>query len=238
MTEVAAVLGAAGALLALLPRSRTGVLAGLALIAVAEVLLAAGLVPGGLGSKLTSGQGVAGIALGVPALVGLAALFVRYPAVVPPVVVGTAPFRLPFEFGADNRFYVGLADAGGLGRLIPLYLVVAAAGAALAWRAFRGVELRPFPPALIPAAVLVTLTAISFLWAVDPGAAKDRLVFFVLPFAALLAVVARAPFRAWLPRVLAIEAVAIAMLLATIGIIEALTRSLLFYDPKIAVSNS
>ena len=238
MTEVAAVLGAAGALLALLPRSRAAVVGGLALLAAAEILLAAELVPGGLGSKLASAQGVAGVALGVPALGALAFLFVRYPAVVPPVIVGVAPFRLPFEFGAENRFYIGLADAGGLGRLIPLYLVIAAAGVALAWRAYRGEELRPLPPALAPAALLAALMAISILWAVDADAAEDRLVFFVLPFAALLAVVARAPFRPWLPRVLAIEAVAIGLLLASIGIVEAFTRSLLFYDPRVAVANT
>jgi O-antigen ligase len=239
MTEAAAVLGAAGALLALLPRSRVAVVAGLGLIAVAEILLASDLVPGGLGSKATSMEGIAGLALGLPVLAALAALFVRYPAIVPPVVVAVAPFRLPFEFGAENRFFIDLAENGKLGRLIPLYAVVAAAGLALAWRAFRTETPRAVPTVVAaPMGFLAALIMISLLWAADPPAAKDRLVFFVVPFTALLAVVARAPFRAWLPRVLAIETVAIASVLAAIGIAEAAARELIFYDPKIAVANN
>ncbi len=89
----------------------------------------------------------------------------------------------------------------------------------------------------MPAALLTGLTAASLAWAYDPPASEDRVAFFVLPFAALLAVVARAPFRPWLPRVLAIEAVALACLFAAVGIAEAWARKLLFYDPKVAVAN-
>jgi putative inorganic carbon (hco3(-)) transporter len=77
----------------------------------------------------------------------------------------------------------------------------------------------------------------SLVWAYDPGAAEDRLAFFVVPFAVLLVVVARAPFRPWLPRVLAVEAVALACLFAAVGLGEAWARELLFYDPKVAVAN-
>jgi O-antigen ligase len=238
MTDAAAVLGSLGVLLALLSRSRGGLLGGLVAIAAAEVLLARELVPGSLASTLASAAGVAMLLVGLPALLGLAALLVRFPGAVPPLVVGAAPFRFPFEIGSENRFFVGLADSGALGRLLPLYAVVAAAALALAWRAARGAAPRPLPwPLGLPVALFVALTTISLLWAYDRAAADDRLTFFVLPFAALLAVVARAPFRPWLPRVLAIEAVALACLFAAVGIGEAWTRTLLFYDPKIAVAN-
>jgi hypothetical protein len=236
--EAAAVVGAVGVLAAVLGRTRTLVVAGLAALGLAELLLARTLLEGGLGSTLASAAGAAALAVGVPALAGLAAVFVRYPAAVPPVVVAAAPFRFPFEFGAENRFFVALADNGALGRLLPLYAVVAAAAVALGWRTLRGSELRPLPHVLaVPTALLVAFTVLSLLWAYDPRPAQDRLAFFVLPFAALLAVVARAPYRPWLPRVLALEAVALGCLFAAVGIGEAWARELIFYDPKVAVAN-
>jgi O-antigen ligase len=54
---------------------------------------------------------------------------------------------------------------------------------------------------------------------------------------AVLAIVARAPFPPWLPRVLALEAFALASLFAVVGLVESATRSLVFYDPKVAVAN-
>jgi O-antigen ligase len=239
VTEAAALLGALGAVVVLLGGSRVALAAGLAALGAAEVALASQLVPGGLTGKLTSLAGAGAVALAVPAVAGLAALLVRYPGAVPPLVVALAPFRLPFEFGADNRFFVGLGEDGRLGRLVPLYVLVAAAGVALAWRSLRGAEVRSLPrPLAVPAALLAGLTIASLVWAYDPAAAEERLVFFIIPFTALFAVVAYSPFRAWLPRALAIEAVALACLFATLGVAQAWTKELLFYAPKIAVANS
>ena len=239
MRDVAVVVGALGALLALLVRPRAGLIAGLLALGLAELLLAEELVPGGLASKLASAEGAALVAVGVPVVIALGALLIRFPGVVVPLAVAAAPFRLPFEFGADNRFFVGFGEAGALGRLVPLYGVIGAAAVALAWRALRGEPLRPVPTVLaVPAALFVALTALSLLWAEDPSAATNRIAFFVLPFTALLAIVARAPFRPWLTRVLAAEALALAIVFAAVGLGEAWARELLFYDPKIAVANS
>jgi len=239
VTEAAALLGALGAVLALVGRPRLVLAAGLAALGLAELALGSELLPGGLGGKLRSTEGFLALAVGGPALAALAFLFVRHPALVPPAVVAVAPFRLPFEFGSDNRLFIGLADSGRLGRLVPLYAVVAAAALALVWRSLRGAEIRVLPwPVAVPTALLAALTISSLLWAYQPAAAADRLAFFLVPFVALFAVVARSPFRPWLPRVLAIEAVALASLFAAVGIVEAIVRELLFYQPKIAVSNS
>jgi hypothetical protein len=239
VSDAAAVVGAAGALAAIAGRGRIAVLAGLAAIAAAEVMLASDLVPGSLTGKLTSAGGAAGLVLGLPLLAVLGAAFVRWPALVPPVVVAAAPFRLPFDVGAGHRLFIGLGENGALGRLVPLYAVLAGAGIALAWRAVRGETPRPLPlEVAIPAGLLAALMTVSLLWAYDDAAARDRLAFFILPFSALLAIVARAPFRAWLPKVLAIEAVAIACLFAAVGIGEAWTHRLLFYDPKLDVANT
>ena len=239
MSNAAAVIGAAGALAAIAGRGRIAVVAGLAAIAAAEVMLAGDLVPGSLTGKLTSAGGAAGLVLGLPLLAAFGAFFVRWPALVPPVVVAAAPFRLPFDVGAGHRLFIGLGENGALGRLVPLYAVLAGAGIALAWRVLRGERPVSIPLEIaLPAGLLAALMTLSLLWAQDDAAARDRLAFFILPFAALLAVVARAPFRPWLPRVLAIEAVAIGCLFATVGLAEASVHRLLFYDSKLDVANT
>jgi hypothetical protein len=106
-------------------------------------------------------------------------------------------------------------------------------------RFLRGEVARSLPPIVAaPAALMVALMSLSLLWARDDVAAANRLAFFVLPFAVLLTVVAYAPFRAWLPRVLAIEAVALGCLFALVGIAEEWTHHLFFYEPKLLVANS
>ena len=54
------------------------------------------------------------------------------------------------------------------------------------------------------------------------------LLFFVFPFAALLAVVARAPYAVWLPRALATTLVGLAAVFAAIGLYQAWTHTLVF----------
>jgi O-antigen ligase len=238
MTNAAAVLASLGVLGAVLGRSRWLVAAGLAALAAGELLFARELVPGGVGDTLASSAGALGLAVGIPLLAVLAWAFVRWPAAAIPAIVGTAPFRLPFEVGSDNRFFVGLGEDGALGRLVPLYVVVAAAGIALVWRLARGHVPRPLPAVLgVPTALFAAFLVLSYVWAEDAAAAQDRLVFFIVPFVAVLAIVARAPFPEWLPRVLAVEAVALASLFAVVGLVESATRTLLFYDPKVAVAN-
>ena len=234
MSVAAAALATAGTLAALLGRTRPVVSAGLLALAAGELLLARNVLPEGI-SVL---GGLALLAAGAPLLALVAWLFVRYPAAIVPATVGAAPLRWPFHIGSGAPF-VKLAEGGALGRLVPLYVVLAGGGLALLWRLARGEEPRPLPPVLaVPAALLVALMVASLLWAYDEGASEQRLVYFVLPFVVLLAVVARAPFRTWLPRVLAIEAIALASLFVVVGLAERATRSLLFYDEKIAVANA
>ena len=58
----------------------------------------------------------------------------------------------------------------------------------------------------------------SLLWAGDPRAGAIQLLFFLLPFGALLAVVARAPAAGWWPRSLAATLVALACGFAAVGL--------------------
>jgi len=234
MSVAAAALATAGTLAALLGRTRPVVSGGLLALAAGELLLARNVLPEGI----SVAGGLALLAAGAPLLGLVAWLFVSYHASIVPATVAAAPLRWPFHVGSGAPF-VKFAEGGALGRLVFLYVVVAGGGLALLWRLARGEEPRPLPPVLaVPAALLVALTVASLLWAYDERAAEQRLVYFVLPFVVLLAVVARAPFRAWLPRVLAIEAVALASLFVVVGLAERATRRLIFYDQKIAVANA
>ena len=110
-------------------------------------------------------------------------------------------------------------------------------GADLPRHTGTGVPALPLIAAL-PAAAFTAFAALSLLWTSDLEAGTTTLAFFLLPFTALVAVVARAPFPPWLPRVLAIIAVALATLFAVIGIWQAATHELLFFAPNLEVANT
>ena len=123
--HVAAVLGAAGAVLVLVSERRAALTAGFAALAAAECCFAIAApttqfaASSGLrsrhGARRARGRRRAG------------ALFVRQPALVMPVALAAAPFRLPLDFDPTHRFFVAVAGNGELGRLLPLYTVLAGA---------------------------------------------------------------------------------------------------------------
>ena len=141
LAQLAAVGGAVGSVLVLLARGRLVLLAGLVVLAVSEAGLAYSLGTGSL-DRIDGVTGAAAAAVGIIALGAAAALLARRPAIVPVAVLVAAPFRPPLSFDSGGTFLVSIADDGRLGRLLPLYFVLAAAGAALGWRALRGRELR------------------------------------------------------------------------------------------------
>ncbi len=80
-------------------------------------------------------------------------------------------------------------------------------------------------------------SATSYLWTWDERAGAIALAFFVFPFTAGLAVVARAPLASWLPRALVVTLVALGSLFAAIGIWQAQTRTL-FFARDVEVANA
>jgi O-antigen ligase len=239
--QLAALGGALGAVLVLLAgggRGRLVLLAGLVVLGLAEVTLAFSL-GGGLLDRLGGATGVAALVLGLVAVAVAAAACVRWPAVVPLAVLVAAPLRPPLSFDSSSTFLVQIANDGRLGRLIPLYFVLAAASTALGWRALRGDELRALPRAIaLPAAAFFAFACLSLLWADDVEAGTNLLLFFTLPFAALLATVARADYRDWSPRWLAGAALAMASIFAAVGLWQAATHKLFFYAPNLETSNA
>jgi O-antigen ligase len=236
--QLAALGGALGAAIMLLARGRWPLLVGLLLLAAAEAGLVLALGIGDI-DRLVSAAGAAAAAVGLVAVVAAAALLVRRPELTPLAVLVAAPIRPPLDFSASNTFLVSVADDGALGRLLPLYFVLAAAGLALAVRVFRGEPVRALPRAVtLPAACFFAFAFVSLLWAQDIEAGTNLLIFFTLPFAVLFTVVARSPFPGWLPRALGITAVALAAVFALVGLWQAVTHELFFFAPNLEVSNA
>jgi hypothetical protein len=228
LAEIAALVGALGAVTVLVTRGGIFPLIGLGLLGVAT---------GGIGWSLVGDdevrllfgdpQGVLLVVVGAAATVVLAVPLARYPEVVPVALLAVAPFRVPVQVGNEDAFL-----------LLPLYLVIAAAVLALAYRILRG-ERPPPPPFLLalPLAAFVTFASTSFLWTWDERSGGITLAFFVFPFVAGLATVARSPIADWLPRALLVTLVALGTLFAAIGIWQAHTRTL-FFGRDVEVANA
>ena len=228
LAEIAALVGALGAVLALITRGGVFPLTGLGLLGVATGGLAWALV-GDDDIRLLLGDpaGIALVAVGVVTVILGAVPLARYPAVVPVALLAAAPFRVPVQLGSDEAFL-----------LLPLYLVIAASVLALAYRILRG-ERPPPPPFLLalPLAAFVTMASTSFLWTWDERAGGIALGFFVFPFVAGLATIARSPIANWLPRALLVTLVALGTVFAAIGIWQAHTRTL-FFGRDVEVANA
>jgi putative inorganic carbon (hco3(-)) transporter len=227
LAQVAAVLGAAASALVLLARHRAVLLGGFALLAAAEAMLAVALIPRSDLERLVHRPLLVG-ALVVVAVagLGLAALLVRHPALTPVVLLLAAPFRIPVDLGAQHAFL-----------LLPLYGVLAASALALCRRV---VSAPPRPASWFivgPIAAFIGISSISLLWSHDLKQGTIELVFFLLPFAALVSIVAQAPFPTWLPRALGVTLVGLTSIFALIGLYERATHTLL-YSPSLEVENA
>jgi outer membrane protein assembly factor BamB len=217
--QAAALVGALGAVLAVLPRGRIAPLAGFVGLGVAAALLGWSLVgDDDVELLLTEPEGIALLVVGAVAAVVIALPLVRNPAVVPVALLAVAPFRIPVQVGDEDAFL-----------LLPFYLVLTASILAFAYRAATG--WRPSRPPLVlalPLTVFVAYTALSFLWTYDEREGGIELAFFYFPFVAAFAVVSRSPLAAWLPRALVATIAALGVLFAAIGLYQAETRTLIF----------
>jgi O-Antigen ligase len=226
LAQLAAVFGALGSVLVLVPRQRWLLLGGFGVLAAAEALLAIALIPGSDLERLQRPLAVVGLVLLAGLAIGVAAVFVRFPAIVPVALLLAAPFRIPIDLGSQHAFL-----------LLPLYGVLASAVLAMCWRAFV-TEPRSLPTWLsVPVAAFLALSGISLLWSRDLKQGSIELVFFLFPFAALFAVVARSVFPVWLPRALGVTLVGLTTVFALIGLYQRATETLL-HAPELEVENA
>ncbi|CAN5158858.1 hypothetical protein BH20ACT20_BH20ACT20_00960 [soil metagenome] len=241
LAQLAAVLAAVGAALLLAGRGRAMVLGGVALLGLGTLGLTVSTPGSGKVDALLSPAGAVASVAGLAVLAGAAAIFVRRPAWVPLAVLAAAPLRPPISFDPSGSLPVTLAEDGQLGRLLPLYFVLAAAALALVWRALHDDHgaVRPLPRVVaLPAAAFIGFASVSLVWADEIEAGVELLAFFTMPFALLLGLVARSPFPDWAPRALARLGLGLAALFALIGLYQAATRELFFFAPNLEVSNA
>ena len=162
--------------------------------------------------RLASASGAALVVLGLVVLCAAAAVLVRRPGWLPVVMILAAPLRPPIAFDSGGGFPLSVATGGQLGRLLPLYFVLAVAAVALVWRAFDGAQwagaVRALPRVVaLPAAAFTAFACLSVVWADELGPAVELLSYFTIPFVVLLAVLARSPFPDTAPRAMAVAAV-------------------------------
>src|SRR2546423_7194737 len=155
LAQLSAIVGAVGAALLLLARSRTQPLAGVAIAAAAEGGVGIGLIPlHDLHSLVGSPLRAAAVVAAALVLCAAGALLLRYPTVVPVALLATAPFRVDTRVGSEFAYL-----------LLPLYAVLGASLLALVVRAVRGDGGRPLPPLLgVPAAGWAARHASSPAW--------------------------------------------------------------------------
>lgn len=227
LAHAAAVVGAVATAPLLLGRTRSLVLAGLGGLVLAGVGLAVALVPSGDLKKVDTTTRVGALVVAALAVVALAAVLVRRPGVTTVLLLAAAPFRISVTLGSSKAML-----------LLPLYAVLAAAVLAFAWTVARTREVRPIPTLLaVPSAALIGIYGLSHLWTKDVHAGSIELLFFLFPFGALVAVVARSPVPAWLPKALTVTLVGEAVIFAAIGLWEEATKNV-YFSPFLEVSNA
>ena len=227
LAELAVLAGALGAVFVLVPRGVALPLAGFALLALGTAGLASSLIEHAtLALLFTEPTGLALLATGAACAVVAAIPLARYPEVVPVVLLVLAPFRIPVQLGNEEAFL-----------LLPLYLGIASSVLALGWRMVHGARTTLPPFLALPIAALVVFTSVSYLWTWDRQRGAIALAFFVLPFVAGFATVARSPIASWLPRALLVTLVALGSLFAAIGVWQAQTRTL-FFARDVEVANA
>ena len=226
LAQLAAVVGAVGSILVLLPRRRGLLLVGFGVLAIAELLLAIALIPSSDLERLHRPLVLGGLAVIVVAGLALAYLLARRPTLAPLALLVAAPFRISVDLGTQHAFL-----------LLPLYGVLAAAVLAFCWLIARSSPPPVTPWLSVPIGGFIALSGLSLLWSRDLKQGSIELVFFLFPFAALFALVARMPLPAWLPRALAVTLVALTTVFALIGLLQRATRTQL-YAPSLEVENA
>jgi O-antigen ligase len=176
----------------------------------------------------SSGRLVALLAVGAVAVAALAAVFRRWPVLLPLAIVAALPFRVPLHSGGDSA-----------NLLVPLYLVIAGGVVAVALRDWsspppsRGRLHGPvlWLPRLL--AAFVVLYALQSLYSDDFSKALQNACFFLVPFTVAYALLSDVRWDkrllSWTLILVAVEAVAFVL----VGSVEYLSRSLFWNDAVI-----
>jgi putative inorganic carbon (hco3(-)) transporter len=228
--EVIGCLAAAGAL-------SVSFLASDARLRIAGLVLAVGLA-----TALIAGQGwdelrslrehhleFAGVIIAAILVLAIgAAGMLRWPILLPLLVVATLPFRV--------RLHVAGGQAVNL--LVPLYAVIGAGVLATVVATLRGeTRLRRLPKPLVLALVLVIcLYALQTIYSEDVAFAARNVGFFLIPFAVLFSLMAEATWDRRTLKLAFAVLIAQGLILALIGIGQFADQHI-FWNGKLEASN-
>ena len=176
----------------------------------------------------STGKVVLLLAVGVLVVVALAAIFRRWPWLVPLAIVAALPFRVPLHSGGDTA-----------NLLVPLYLVIASAVLATGLRDWSS----PLPsrgrlrgpvlwlPRLL--AVFVVLYALQALYSDDFSKGLQNACFFLVPFTVAYALLSDVDWDrrllSWTLVLVAVEAVVFVL----VGSVEYVSKELFWNDAVI-----
>ena len=220
LAQAVALTGAVAAPLLLAARTRLAFGIGFLGLLVAEIGLAFALVPDQIEAFTSSAPRVVATLAGLLGLGALAALFVRFPEIVPAALLVVSAVRVPLTVRGEEAFL-----------LVPLYAVLAAAALALVYQVFRGARLRPLPLFLsLPAGAYVAIAGLSLLWSDDPREGSIDLFFFLFPSTVLVVVLAQARLTDFVCKTLALVLIGTGAIAAAIGISQQWTHALFFAD--------
>jgi putative inorganic carbon (HCO3(-)) transporter len=167
----------------------------------------------------------------VAAVVGLAAgaaAMLRWPILLPLLVIATLPFRV--------RLHVAGGEAVNL--LVPLYVVIGCGVLATVVATLRGqTRLRRLPKPLVLALVFVVcLYALQAIYSPDVAFAGRNVGFFLIPFAILFSLLAEATWDRRLLKFALAVLLAEGLILAVIGIGQFADQHI-FWNGKLEASN-
>ena len=208
----------------------------------ARLRVSALVVALGLATALIAGQGwddIANLREHELAFVGLivggavvlalaAAAMVRWPVLLPLLVVAAMPFRV--------RLHVAGGEAVNL--LVPLYAVIAAGLLATLVSTLRGeTQLRRLPkPLVVAIAGVICLYALQTVYSDDVSFAARNIGFFLVPFAVLFSLLAEASWDRRLLRLAFVVVLAEGLILALVGIGQFADQQI-FWNDKLEASN-
>jgi len=224
----AAALLAAGAVL--MPSVRGRATTALAALAVTPVLLLADIWGSSQVQSLRDRPGLllAGIAVGLLVLAGLAVLMTRRPELTPLLAVAALPFRVPISAGGSTA-----------NLLLPLYLVIAAGVLAHAVPRVRGRDDdAPHAPGALEwlLCALVVLYGLQAAYSSDFAKALQNVAFFYVPFMLLFALLRDVRWSARLAKRCLAVLGALALAFIAVGFYEYATKRLLL-NPKVITAN-
>jgi len=178
----------------------------------------------------------AALLAGALAIGALAAALLRWPLVLPLLLVAALPFRIPIEVGGPD-------DAN---LLVPLYLAIGAGTLASAVASIRAPggdgataparSLSAPRPLLLALAIAVGLYALQASYSSDVPFAARNVGFFLVPFAVMFCLLAEVRWTARLLYLCLGVVLAEACLFALIGIGQHIAGEI-FWNPALEVSN-